>query len=916
MEQPTPQAGMNGHDEDPTYEPPPRVAFNKFAPHNSRTHHKQTTRVAQFGDDAGVEKLNLIEERLRAIEGASFSDLKNAFEMCLVPDVVLPPKFKVLPRLEEEEQISIFVDTLQNIYYDHLVVVMASGFNALIGVGEKIEIEIKSGKIIDDQENTKKLGFMKKKEGETHFISNDSKKQLNNNYLYHSRTNNYQHQQSRTPNNTYTTTTQNRGYTPQDKRTVFDTIHVPYADIFTYLMGERIIAPISGRIPENPGPWFDPNVSCAYHYGIVEHSIENCRALKFKVQHLIDSKWLNFRQSTPNVSNNPLPNHGNHGVNDVEEVQEEYFLKDVSEIYTSMKVIFKELCNQGMIGVVKETEEGEGCCEMHGLEGHVIEDCAKFKMLLQKMMDTKLMVVGRRSTCPEVNVVEDNDDITTFIPTLVQFEPILSIPMGISLDLAQPQWFPYLTKMEPIVIDIPHPRPYESDKAVPWRYSGEVITLPGRALEVTNVVGVRRITRSGRVYGPLETGKNTVTIYKGKKKFIKQSEYKVVDQLRRTPARISILSLLIYLEPHRNVLLKILNQTHVSQDITTDKLGGIVNNIAVDNFISFSDQEIPREGNGHINPLHISVMFQDCVIGKILIDNGSSLNVMTKRTLSRLPVNYSHMRPSAMIVKAFDGSKREVMREIELPIKIGPCTFQILFQVMDINPTYNCLLGMPWIQAAGAVPSTLHQQIKFIINGKLLIIMGEEDMLVSRPFDTLYIEAVEEVLETSFQALEIANTTFVEEASMIGPHLGLEGYHPGKGLGKHGQGVEDIMMPMGNKSRFGLGYNPTKADKTRIKEEAKRKGWAHMGQFEYKNVVFPIPHTKPNFVSAGSENESENNDHINNHSYNFDHPINLVGEEDSEDDWETSLGLLRLVEHEGREIEPHDEPIELINLET
>nr|UBX54598.1 hypothetical protein [Lupinus angustifolius] len=620
LEQPTPQSGMNEHDKYPTYEPPPRAAFNKSAPHNSGTHHRQTTRGAQFGDNAGAEKLNLIEERLKAIEGASFPDLKNAFEMCLVPDVVLPPKFKVpefekyngttclkshlhmytwkmsayhgddklliycfqdslarvamnlhirlekaniqtfldmsnafvrqykynedvapdrtqlqnmskkpqesfkeytqcwrgyasqlLPRLEEEEQLSIFVDTLQNPYYDRLVASMASGFNALIRVGEKIKIGIKSGKIIDDQANTKKPGFMKKKE-----------------------------------------------------------------EIFTYPMGERIIAPIPGRISENPGPWFDPNVSFAYHSRTVGHSIKNCRALKFKVQHLIDSKWLNFRQLAPNVSNNPLPNHGSHRVNVVEKVQEESFLKDVSEIRTPMKVIFKEMCNQ-----------------------------------------------------------------------------VLSIPRGISLDQAQPQWFPYLTKMEPMVTDIPHPFPYESDKEVPWRYDGEVITLLECTLEVTNVIGVSRITRSDRVHGPPETGKNTVTIYKGKEKvdapanpeigqegspmddlkdgqeisneqaneflkFIKQSEYKVVDHLRRTPARISILSLLMDSEPHMNVLLKILNQAH----------------------------EIPRVGNGHINPLHISVMFQDCEIGKVLIDNGSSLIVMTKR--------------SAMIVKAFDGSKREL----------------------------------------------------------------------------------------------------------------------------------------------------------------------------------------------------------------------------------------------------------------
>ncbi|KAF1890986.1 hypothetical protein Lal_00001119 [Lupinus albus] len=74
-------------------------------------------------------------------------------------------------------------------------------------------------------------------------------------------------------------------------------------------------------------------------------------------------------------------------------------------------------------------------------------------------------------------------------------------------------------------------------------------------------------------------------------RFIKQSEYKVVDQLNRTPARISILSLLMSSEAHRNVLMKVLNQAHASCDISTDKLGGIINNIIAN--ASFMREETP-----------------------------------------------------------------------------------------------------------------------------------------------------------------------------------------------------------------------------------------------------------------------------------------------------------------------------------
>jgi len=231
-------------------------------------------------------------------------------------------------------------------------------------------------------------------------------------------------------------------------------------------------------------------------------------------------------------------------------------------------------------------------------------------------------------------------------------------------------------------------------------------------------------------------------------KFIQQSEYKVVDQLNRMPARISLLELLMHSGTHRKLLMKILSGAHVEQGISLDKFEGIISHITANDHLVFTDEEIPAEGKGHNKDLHVSMSCMNYVIARVLIDNGSSLNVMPKSTLDKLPFDHNHLRPSAMVVRAFDGSRREVMGEIELLVQIGPCTFQILFQVMDIAPTYSCLLGRPWIHFAGVVPTTLHQKLKFTIGEKLVIVSGEEDLLVSGP--ARYIEAAEEALETSF----------------------------------------------------------------------------------------------------------------------------------------------------------------------
>ena len=159
------------------------------------------------------------------------------------------------------------------------------------------------------------------------------------------------------------------------------------------------------------------------------------------------------------------------------------------------------------------------------------------------------------------------------------------------------------------------------------------------------------------------------------------------------------------------------------------------------------------------------------------------------------------MRQSGVVVKDFDGSRKTVIGEVDLPIKIGPSNFQITFQVMDIHPSYSCLLGRPWIHEAGAVTSTLHQKLKFVKNKKLVVVGGEKALLVSHLSSFSYIDTEDEV-GTPFQALSIIEP--IEKrtpsfASYKDAKLAIERGGTA-GLGKMIE-LED------NKSRAGIGYS-------------------------------------------------------------------------------------------------------------
>ena len=328
-------------------------------------------------------------------------------------------------------------------------------------------------------------------------------------------------------------------------------------------------------------------------------------------------------------------------------------------------------------------------------------------------------------------------------------------------------------------------------------------------------------------------------------RLIKKSEYNVVDQLLQTPSKISVLSLLLNSEPHREALQKVLDLAYVDHDVTLEQFDSIVANITACNTLSFCDADLPEEGRDHNMALHISMNYKTDAMSNVLVDTGSSLNVLTKTTLSRLSYQGPPMRQSGVVVKAFDGSRKTVIGEVDLPIKIGPSDFQVTFQVMDIHPSYSCLLSRPWIHEAGAVTSTLHQKLKFVKNKKLVVVGGEKALLVSHLSSFSYIDAEDEV-GTQFQALSIDKPIEKKSPSFTSYRDAKLAIECGAvaGLGKMIE-LED------NKSRAGIGYGSGACNEQGL---FKSGGFIHANQPEEEEAAAIIEEEAEdmnNFVIPG-----------------------------------------------------------------
>ncbi|KAK9997914.1 hypothetical protein SO802_017517 [Lithocarpus litseifolius] len=158
--------------------------------------------------------------------------------------------------------------------------------------------------------------------------------------------------------------------------------------------------------------------------------------------------------------------------------------------------------------------------------------------------------------------------------------------------------------------------------------------------------------------GTTEPIRNRVTTKEAEEflKVIRNSEYSVIQQLNKSPAQISILALLLSFKVHRNALIKVLKETHIPTSAIESAFEGMVSTMLATNQISFTDDELPPEDRDHTLPMHIMVRCENMIIARVLIDNGSALNVCLMSTLESLNVDTSLIHSTIMIIKAFDGT--------------------------------------------------------------------------------------------------------------------------------------------------------------------------------------------------------------------------------------------------------------------
>ncbi|XP_065026119.1 uncharacterized protein LOC135650573 [Musa acuminata AAA Group] len=126
--------------------------------------------------------------------------------------------------------------------------------------------------------------------------------------------------------------------------------------------------------------------------------------------------------------------------------------------------------------------------------------------------------------------------------------------------------------------------------------------------------------------------------------------------------------------------------------------------------------EVPEQAE-HDDALVISTRIANVQVRRIMVDTGSSADILYFDAFQKLGLPRDSMKPILSVLTGFTGDSISPLGAITLPLTLGAPpkskTVMTTFLVIDLPAAYNAILGRPTLNKIRAVVSTYYQTVKF-----------------------------------------------------------------------------------------------------------------------------------------------------------------------------------------------------------
>ncbi|XP_056853285.1 uncharacterized protein LOC130502505 [Raphanus sativus] len=138
----------------------------------------------------------------------------------------------------------------------------------------------------------------------------------------------------------------------------------------------------------------------------------------------------------------------------------------------------------------------------------------------------------------------------------------------------------------------------------------------------------------------------------------------------------------------------------------------------------------------HNDPLLVVLGIDKYDVTKVLIDTGSSVDIIFRETLVKMGIDLNDVKPSTRTLTGFNGSSEVIAGTIRLSVHACGVTRTVKFYVVGSKAPYHVILGTPWLHSTRAIASTYHQCVKFPgSDGSIKTLKGDQqaarDLLIA-----------------------------------------------------------------------------------------------------------------------------------------------------------------------------------------
>nr|XP_009418351.1 PREDICTED: uncharacterized protein LOC103998575 [Musa acuminata subsp. malaccensis] len=131
--------------------------------------------------------------------------------------------------------------------------------------------------------------------------------------------------------------------------------------------------------------------------------------------------------------------------------------------------------------------------------------------------------------------------------------------------------------------------------------------------------------------------------------------------------------------------------------------------------VAFLPEDVKRPD--HDNALVIMARIANAQVRRIMIDTGSSADMLYLDAFLKLGLTKESLKPICSALTGFTGDSVSPLGTVTLPLTLGAPprtkTMMSTFLVVDLPTTYNAILGRPTLNKIRAVVSNYHQTVKF-----------------------------------------------------------------------------------------------------------------------------------------------------------------------------------------------------------